>query len=256
VREFSAHVQCCLLLICLAAARYSSTAVAVFFVLYAGCIASLSFPFFFLRLSWCRRSDPPLFPAQVSFLCPCLVLALISRSEQVRSEDCLRARFYFIFSFGLCWILPCHRDSFPAHLILVLWHIRSQVCSCCCFSSKQVLLFLISLQLWFVLSLERSSGCSCWKILDPFPTRISSLRDSVLCADKLFALPCHGLGFHKACCSICRPDSFFSAVLFARLLPLLHVSLRSVSPESFSRSRSLACAPPGIMFLADRFSAA
>jgi hypothetical protein len=64
-----------------------------------------------------------------------------------------------------------------------------------------------------VLSLERSSGCSHLKILDPFPTRISSLRDSVLCADKLFAHPCHDLGFRKACCSICRPDSFFSTVL-------------------------------------------
>jgi hypothetical protein len=118
-----------------------------------------------------------------------------------------------IFPFGLCWILPCHRDSFPAHLILVLWHIRSQVCSCYCFSSKQVLVFSISLQLWFVLSLERSPGCSSWKILDPFPTRISLLRDSVLCANKLFSLPCHGLGFRKACCLICRPDSFFSTVL-------------------------------------------
>jgi hypothetical protein len=48
VREFSAHVQCCLLLICLAAARYSSAAVAILFCVVRG-LASLSFPFFFLQ---------------------------------------------------------------------------------------------------------------------------------------------------------------------------------------------------------------
>jgi hypothetical protein len=51
--------QCCLLLICLAAARFSSAAVAVLF-----CVVRelLSFLFSCFRLSWCRRSDPPLLP--------------------------------------------------------------------------------------------------------------------------------------------------------------------------------------------------
>jgi hypothetical protein len=46
VREFSAHVQCCLLLICLAAARYSSTAVAVSFCVVRGLYCVAFFPVF------------------------------------------------------------------------------------------------------------------------------------------------------------------------------------------------------------------
>jgi hypothetical protein len=57
----------------------------------------------------------------------------------------------------------------------------------------------------------------------PFQSRLV-----FLCADKLFALPCHSLIFCKAGCSICRPDSFF--LCCARLLPLLRVSQRACLP--------------------------
>jgi hypothetical protein len=46
VREFSAHIQCSLLLICLAAARYSSAAVAVLVCVVRGLYCVAFFPVF------------------------------------------------------------------------------------------------------------------------------------------------------------------------------------------------------------------